>query len=172
MAFSQSISLTHTHTHYSSRVLMKHRKLWLERDFTTISDASSHGADLIRSLHCFSRVLLWKLNPIDGKIVHFLNTDLVMCLKSYNFRYGGVNMCLKLFLLWILFRNSCTCAVVAHQYWKSQIYTLAHTLAHTRTHVRTQKKTCKICVQLCFSPNDTLYLHHILIHYNLLLTVT
>lgn len=33
------------------------------------------------------------------------------------------------------------------------------------------QKTCKSCVQLCFSPNNTLYLHHVLIHYSLLLTV-
>lgn len=27
------------------------------------------------------------------------------------------------------------------------------------------------CVQLCFSPNNTLYLHHVLIHYTLLFIV-
>lgn len=53
------------------------------------------------------------------------------------------------------------CKIFAHQHWKSHNSFTYNIL-----------KTCKNCVQLCFSPSNTLYLHHVLMHYSLLLTVT
>lgn len=78
VAFSQGISHC---TENISKFLMKHRKLPLERGFTTISNTLLHCADLIRSvkyiivnvlyilLLCATVSSVLKLNPINDKIL-------------------------------------------------------------------------------------------------------